>query len=231
MALPELFAWSGPALEERAHAEDIPGPTTRRLGRLAAEHGIHLLGGSILEAADADHCYNSSVLFGPDGAILAVYRKIHLFDIEVVGQVVARESATRRPGDETICVPTALAHIGMSICYDLRFPELFRRLVDDGAELIVVPAAFTAVTGLAHWSSLLRARAIENQCFIVAPNQFGPSAHGFDNYGHSLIVDPWGTVLAEAGADDFDVLIANLDGTRLDEVRRSLPSLEHRRLK
>jgi nitrilase len=216
---------------------------------LARRLSIHLVAGSILERAtvagedatldravnDGDaagdgRCFNTCLFFGPDGSLLARYRKIHLFDVSVGTQVRTCESRTRQPGEAPVTVDTALGRIGLAVCYDLRFPELFRRLADDGAEVVVMPSAFTAPTGAAHWHTLIRARAIENQCYFVAPNQHGPTLHGFSNYGHSLIVDPWGTVLAEGGDGGDEVVSAALSAERLAEVRRSLPSLAHRRL-
>ncbi|RMF21295.1 MAG: carbon-nitrogen hydrolase family protein [Deltaproteobacteria bacterium] len=231
VALPELFCWRGDPREEPKSAQPIPGPLSDRLAEIAARCSVHLVAGSVLERAeDAARCYNTALLFGPDGTLLARYRKIHLFDVEVPGKVRARESATRKSGTEVVCAKTPLGRIGLAVCYDLRFPELFRRLADDGAEIVVVPSAFTAPTGRAHWHVLVRARAIENQCFLVAPNQVGPTVHGFDNYGHSLIVDPWGEILAEAGEEPGEVVAARLEAERLIETRRNLPSLEHRRL-
>ena len=231
VALPELFFWRGPQSEERSHAESIPGPTAEFCSALAARLGIYLVAGSILERADdGDKAFNTALLFGPDGSLLARYRKIHLFDVSIEGKVSACESRTRRPGDEPICVETDLGKIALTVCYDLRFPELFRRLAALGAELVVMPSAFTAPTGAAHWEPLIRARAIENQCYFLAPNQYGPTQHGFDTYGHSMIVDPWGTILAEAGADQRGVITAELASRRLTDVRTSLPSLAHRRL-
>jgi predicted amidohydrolase len=232
VVLPELFAWRGLQSDEAtAGAEAIPGPSSELASELARRLGIHLVAGSILErGAAAGRCYNTSLLFGPDGALLGRYRKIHLFDVCIEGAVVASESRTRDPGGEPVCVETELGRIGMSICYDLRFPELFRRLADAGAEIVVLPAAFTAPTGAAHWHTLVRARAIENQCYVLAPNQFGPTLHGYCDYGHSLIVDPWGEVLAEGGDAREEVLHAALSDQRLAEVRRGLPSLANRRL-
>jgi len=230
VALPELFFWRGPQAEEPAHAEPIPGPTADLCAELAARHRVHLVAGSLLERARDGRCFNTSLLFTADGSLVARYRKIHLFDVEIAGQVSASESRTREAGNEPVCVETALGRIGLAICYDLRFPELFRRLADAGAEIIVMPSAFTAPTGRAHWHALVRARAIENQCYLLAPNQYGPTQHGFDDYGHSLIVDPWGEVLAEAGDTGPEVVTAALDPGRLARVRRELPALRHRRL-
>ncbi len=150
--------------------------------------------------------------------------------MEITGQVCARESETRVAGREITCVSTELANIGLAVCYDLRFPELFRRLADAGAEVVVIPSAFTAPTGSAHWHTLIRARAIENQCYVIAPDQCGPTSHGFDSYGHSLIVDPWGETLAEGDAARASMVTALLEAERLERVRRDLPTLAHRRL-
>jgi deaminated glutathione amidase len=159
--------------------------------------------------------------------VAAAYRKIHMFDVDV-GGVAYRESAATAPGDEVV-VAEALGHrIGLSVCYDLRFPELYRRLVDDGAEIITVPAAFTAVTGRDHWEPLLRARAIENQTFVIAAGQHGRLDDGTDTHGRSMVVDPWGLVLAQA-ADGEGLAVADLDFARLDEIRARLPALRHRR--
>ncbi len=231
VALPEVFAWRGPHDRERLQAEPIPGPTADAMAALARRLGIHLVAGSILEAADDGGLpYNTTTLIGPDGSLLAIYRKIHLFDVDLPGRVTVRESAMRAPGREVVAVRTALGVVGLAVCYDLRFPELFRRLADAGAEVVVMPSAFTRPTGLAHWEPLLRARAIENQCFVVAPNQHGAAAQGFHDYGNSLVVDPWGVVLARGGDEDDAVVAAELDAGVLERVRRELPSLQHRRL-
>ncbi|MFN2425587.1 MAG: carbon-nitrogen hydrolase family protein [Candidatus Binatia bacterium] len=231
VALPEVFAWRGPHDRERLEAETIPGPTTDAMAALARRLGIHLVAGSILEAGgDGDLPYNTTTLFGPDGSLLALYRKIHLFDIDLPGRVTIRESSWRAHGDQVVCADTALGKIGLAVCYDLRFPELFRRLSDAGSEIVVMPSAFTRPTGQAHWETLLRARAIENQCFVVAPNQYGAGAQGFHDYGNSLVIDPWGLVLARGGDEEAAVVSATLDAGVLERVRRELPCLTHRRL-
>jgi predicted amidohydrolase len=230
VVLPEVFAWRGTDPDDPAAAEPIPGPTSGTMGALTRELGIFLCMGSILEAVpDERRRYNTSCLLDPTGAILARYRKIHLFDVALPGRVVVQESATRLAGDAPVVVHTALATLGCSVCYDLRFPELYRRLAGDGAEVLLVPSAFTSPTGAAHWEVLCRARAIENQCYLLAANQWGPSPHGHHDYGNSMIVDPWGTVLARA-PDGEAVAIAELDPARLAQVRRELPALAHRRL-
>jgi len=230
VVLPEVFAWRGPRTEEAAIAEPIPGPTTEKFTALARECRIHLCMGSILEAAAGEpRVFNTSCLIGPDGVLLARYRKLHLFDVDLPGRVSVRESETRAPGTEVVAVPTALGTLGLSICYDLRFPELYRALVRRGAEVLLVPSAFTFPTGAAHWEVLCRARAIENQCYLIAPDQTGASPSGHADYGDSLIVDPWGRVVARAG-DGEGVVTAEIDRESLARVRRELPSLAHARL-
>jgi len=230
VALPEVFIWRGHKKLEREFAEAIPGPTSIRLADLARKLGIFLLGGSILEAIPGSaQAYNSSLLFDPSGELLARYRKIHLFDVDLANGVSVRESDGRAPGAEVVVAQTELVTMGLSVCYDLRFPELYRALADRGAQLIFVPSAFTAFTGAAHWQTLLRARAIENQVYLVAPDQFGKSAKSFECHGHSLIVDPWGKVLAEL-ADGAGVISAEIDFDYLAKVRAELPALRHRKL-
>ncbi len=229
VALPEVFNWRGRGRDTAAHAEPVPGPTTERMSALAAECGIYLLAGSMLEAAGSDgRAYNTSVLIGPDAGIIARYRKIHLFDVEIEGEAPIRESEFRRPGEDVVVADTPMCPMGLSVCYDLRFPELYRRLTGAGAKVIFVPSVFTVPTGRAHWETLLRARAIENQVYIIAPDQTGRHPASMAAYGHSMIVDPWGKVIAEAGAEPCLVL-AEIDLDYLRDVRRRLPALEHRR--
>jgi len=231
VVLPEVFAWRGTAAgEAAAGAEPIPGPTTVAMAALARELRLWLCAGSILERVPGEPLpYNTSCIFDPGGRLLTRYRKIHLFDVELPDRVSVRESATRGPGRETVTVPTPLGTLGLSICYDLRFPELYRRLARDGAEVLLVPSAFTAPTGAAHWEVLCRARAIENLCWLVAPNQTGTSPHGHADWGHSMIVDPWGRVVAEAG-DAEEVVVAEIDRAAQARIRRELPCLGHARL-
>jgi len=229
IVLPEVFAWRGTA-DDPSAAETIPGPTTAAMATLARELGVLLCMGSILEAVPGKgRRYNTSCLIDAAGTIIGTYRKIHLFDVALPGRVAVQESATRLAGESAVVAPTSLATVGMSICYDLRFPELYRRLATEGAEVLVVPSAFTFPTGAAHWEVLCRARAIENQCYLLAANQTGASPHGHRDYGNSMIVDPWGTVLARLG-DDEGVAVAELDGAQLARVRTELPALTHRRL-
>ncbi len=229
VALPEVFAWRGPKDQEIAHAEPITGPTVRWMRALARELRIHLVGGSFLERAGRDaRAFNTSLVIGPSGRVLAAYRKIHLFDVDLPGQAPIRESATRKPGRSVVVARTPLATLGLSVCYDLRFPELYRRLVVAGAEVLLVPSAFTETTGRDHWETLLRSRAIENQCFVIAPDQVGRGPTG-SCWGHSTIVDPWGRILAVA-PDGDGFASAALDPAELERVRRVLPALRHARL-
>jgi predicted amidohydrolase len=230
IALPEVFVWRGEKKREVEAAEPIPGPTSQWLSGVAEELGIYLLGGSILEAIPgATKAYNTSLLFGPQGRLLARYRKIHLFDVDLKEGVSTRESDTRAPGDQVVVAETPLCSMGLSICYDLRFPELYRKIATSGAQLIFVPSAFTAYTGRAHWEALLRSRAIENQVYVVAPAQFGKSRQSFETHGHSMIIDPWGKVLAEI-ADGAGLVMSEVDLDFLARVRTELPALAHRRL-
>ncbi|HXG51475.1 MAG TPA: carbon-nitrogen hydrolase family protein [candidate division Zixibacteria bacterium] len=230
VALPEVFNWRGERRREREAAEPIPGPTSSAMGSLARELKIFLLAGSLLEAIPgSDKAYNSSLLFGPSGELLARYRKIHLFDVDLARGVSVRESDTRAFGETPVVARTESGVLGLTICYDLRFPELYRRLAADGAEVICVPSAFTAYTGRAHWEVLLRARAIENQVYVIAPDQFGKSPKSFETHGHSMIVDPWGRVLAEL-PDGPGAVVAEIDLSLLAQIRAELPALAHRRI-
>jgi len=229
IVLPEVFAWRGPRAEEAVQIESIPGPTSERLSDLARRHQVYLLAGSFLENSEEARAYNSSLFIGSTGNILAHYRKIHLFDVDISGQVRVKESDTKKPGQEIVTAKTPLGVFGLSVCYDLRFPELYRQLTQEGAEVLFVPSAFTFPTGAAHWEPLLRARAIENQAYVIAPNQIGKNSHGFADYGNSMIVDPWGKVLARA-SDKECFITAEIDRDYLEKVRRELPCLAHRRL-
>jgi deaminated glutathione amidase len=232
VSTPENTNFLGPHEEKVRRAEPLDGPTCARFSALASELGIHLLLGSYNEkSAEPARCSNTSVLFGPDGRRLGVYRKIHLFDVDVSDEVRFQESATVVPGDQVVCVPTELAVFGLSICYDLRFGELYRRLVERGALAIAVPSAFTATTGKDHWEPLLRARAIETQCWVLAAAQTGRhDDRGLrHSHGHSMIVDPWGQVVASVG-EGPGIAIAEVDLERVAAVRRAIPVADHRRL-
>ena len=228
LALPEL--WSCHGLDEvyRENAEQIPGPTTEFLGSLARELGVYVLGGSILESEPGKRkLHNTSTFFDPSGSLTAVYRKVHLFDVKAPDREYL-ESKTIAPGGEIVTTKAGVATLGLSVCYDLRFPELYRMLTLDGAEILAVPAAFTLQTGKDHWELLLRARAVENQAFVIAPAQWGRKADGRWTYGRSMIVDPWGTVLATC-PDRDGFALATLDLDYLDLFRRNFPALTNRR--
>jgi predicted amidohydrolase len=228
VVLPETWNYKGSQRGILGAGEHLDGSSTTRLRELAQLHGIYVLAGSFYEVTGREgRLFNTSVLFGPHGERLAVYRKIHLFDA-VSGAETHRESTILDAGDELVTAEVDGVGMGLSICYDLRFPELYTRLALLGARVLLVPAAFTAHTGAAHWHVLLRARAIENGCFVVAPNQTGFHGHGNQCYGHSLIADPWGRVLAEV-EDGTGLCVADLELAQVDEVRAALPNLQHRR--
>lgn len=227
---PEATNFLGPHDQKIALAEPLNGATVQRYQDLARRLQIHLLIGSVNERGDENRCYNTSVLLGPDGDLLGSYRKMHLFDVDVPDGVRFFESNTTAPGDEPVVVQTALGTIGLSICYDLRFPRLYQELVDRGAEILAVPSAFTLTTGRDHWHPLLRARAIETQCYVIAPGQHGHhDDKGLRNsYGHSLIIDPWGTVVADC-ADGVGLALAEVDLERVRRIRQGMPVQQHRR--
>jgi deaminated glutathione amidase len=225
VALPEKWNLLAAGEELLAGAETLDGPSLTAARGWARALSIHLLAGSICESG-GDRAWNTSVLIGPDGEDLATYRKIHMFDVDA-GGVSYRESEHEQPGSELVTAPLGELIAGLSVCYDLRFPELFRILALRGARLLTVPSAFTRATGRDHWEVLLRARAIENQAFVLAPNQIGGAPPHFDSYGHSAIVDPWGAVLAMA-PDEECFAAADLDLAAQERVRESLPSLANR---
>ena len=228
VALPELWSCHGLEKVYRENAEPIPGPTTEFLGALARELGAWLLGGSILEGEPgAQRLFNTSTFFDPSGELVAVYRKIHLFDVKAPDREYL-ESRTIASGREIVTAKAGIATLGLSVCYDLRFPELYRLLALKGAEILAVPAAFTLLTGKDHWELLLRARAVENQAYVVAPAQWGRKADGRWTYGRSMIVDPWGTLLATCPDRDGHAL-ATLDLDYLDRFRIDFPALANRR--
>jgi predicted amidohydrolase len=227
VALPEKWNLIGTGEQLLAGAEPLSGPTLTAARSWARELGIHLLAGSIAEREEGEKAHNTSVLIGPDGEDVAVYRKIHMFDVEV-GGVSYRESEHEEPGSEIVTAPVGELVAGLSVCYDLRFPELFRILAVRGARMITLPSAFTLLTGRDHWEVLVRARAIENQVFMLAPNQVGEAPPHYSSYGRSAIVDPWGVVLAMA-PDEECFVIAELDLAAQDRIRDALPSLANRR--
>jgi predicted amidohydrolase len=228
IALPEKWNGVGNAEQLHALAESLDGgESVEALSGWAQTHGVSIVGGSITERRGGhEKLSNTSTVLAPDGSVSAVYRKIHLFDVEV-GGLVYRESEAEEPGDEPVVTQIEDWPVGLTVCYDLRFPELYRVLALEGAELVTVPANFTERTGRDHWEVLLRARAIENQLYLAAPAQFGEPMPGRRSYGRSLVADPWGTVLAQA-PDEECVIVAEVDRARVRDVRAKLPSLANR---
>ncbi len=231
--LPENFALMPERGRDKSrHAEDPGnGPIQEFLRQVAADNAIWVIAGSMpLRSPEEERVFGACVVVDDTGHAQAIYRKIHLFDVDLPDRDESyRESNSMYPGDDPLTVDTPIGRLGLTICYDLRFPELFRRLVDEGATAFSVPAAFTAVTGKAHWHTLLRARAIENLAFVIAPGQFGTHPDNRATYGHSLIVDPWGQVLAEQ-AEGNAVVAADLDLERQARLRDEFPALSNRRL-
>jgi deaminated glutathione amidase len=228
IALPEKWNLLGGGEALRAGAEQLDGSTITAARSWARELGVYLVAGSIAEhRPDHERLFNTSVLIGPDGDVESVYRKIHMFDVDV-GGVAYRESEHEQPGGEIVLAHAGDVPVGMTVCYDLRFPELYRILAVRGARVLVVPSAFTLHTGKDHWEVLLRARAIENSAFVLAPNQIGEAPPHYRSYGRSMILDPWGVVLATA-SDEECFVAAELDFALQDRIRESLPSLANRR--
>ena len=230
VSLPENFAFLRSEGEPIVEPQTLDGPWVRRFSLLARELGITLLLGSLPEKVDGkdSRVHNASVLIGPDGVTIATYRKIHLFDIDLPGMEHLKESRSVRPGEQAVVARAPFGEVGLTICYDLRFPELYRALVRAGARVLAVPSAFTERTGKDHWEVLLRARAIENLAYVVAAAQVGHHGPGRASHGHAMIVDPWGAVLAQV-PDGEGVALAELDFARQDRLRRELPALDHTR--
>jgi deaminated glutathione amidase len=233
ITLPENFAFFGEEAQKRELAERLdgafPGPILGALAEAAAKHGVWIVGGGMPERSDDPaRPYNTSVLVDPKGQIAASYRKVHLFDVSLADGTSYRESAATSAGSEAVTAEVLGVRVGLSVCYDVRFPELYRRLVDQGARIVTVPAAFTLTTGKDHWHALLQARAIENQVYVMAPAQHGKHPRGRQTYGKSIIVDPWGEVVAQCSEGE-GFAAADLDFAYQDRVRTSLPSLLHRK--
>jgi nitrilase len=233
VVLPENFAIMGKTEQDKLKVKEQAGsgPIQEFLSQQAARHGIWLVGGTVPIAGDSpDKVRAACLLFNDKGEQVARYDKIHLFDVELVDSGERyNESETIEPGHETVVVDTPLGRLGLAICYDLRFPELFRSMLDEGMELVALPSAFTAVTGNAHWEILVRARAVENLCYVAAPAQGGYHVNGRETYGHSMIVDPWGAVLDRLPSGS-GVVCASMDRKRLERVRKTFPAIQHRSL-
>jgi predicted amidohydrolase len=226
VVLPEKWNLLGGGEELRAGAEELDGPSISAARRWARELGVVLVAGSFAERGE-EKAFNTSVLIDEGGDVVATYRKIHMFDVEV-GGVVYRESEHEEPGAEAVVADAGGLELGLTVCYDLRFPELYRILAVRGARAFTVPSAFTSHTGRDHWELLLRARAVENQAFVIAADQFGKAPPNYDSYGRSMIVDPWGIVLA-AAPDGEGFAACELDLAGQERIRRTLPSLANRR--
>lgn len=232
ISIPEAFAFIGPDRDKQSILEALPegGPILESCRALAREHNVHLvLGGFHERSVIPEKAYNTCVHLAPSGEILARYRKIHLFDVDLDDGTRLCESDRTLPGENAVVTPTPFGLLGLSVCYDVRFPDLYQRLVALGARVLTVPSAFTSSTGRDHWHVLLRARAIECQCYLLAPAQWGHHYRKRTSYGHAMIVDPWGRILDECPADGDGVAVATLDPATIENVRRMLPSLEHKR--
>lgn len=235
VVLPENFAMMGKTETDLLKFKEQPGSGILQdfLAEQAQKHGIWLNGGTLpLASPDENRVYAASLLYNPQGKLVSSYNKIHLFDVQLVGSNERyTESDTIFSGDDCVVVDTPFGRVGTAVCYDLRFPEMFRQLLDLGAEIVVLPAAFTEITGKAHWEVLLRARAIENLCFIVAAGQGGYHINGRATYGHSMIIDPWGGIIGQRASTSAGVVCANIETEYLHSTRQRFPALEHRRIK
>jgi predicted amidohydrolase len=240
VVLPECFAYLGESEGDKLAVAEIvdparPGPILEAIRAMARDMRVWLVAGGLPERMQGEttsegavtRVYNTALVLSPEGEITATYRKIHLFDIAIPGRAMFRESESTAPGNERVVAETPLGRLGLSICYDLRFPELYRDLaVRRGADVLIVSAAFTAHTGAAHWHTLLRARAIENQCYVIAAAQTGRHNPKRETYGHSLIIDPWGTVIDEV-AEGVGIAVATIDPAVVEQTRAEMPCLQH----
>jgi deaminated glutathione amidase len=227
--LPEYMTFNGSYSLFEAMSETVPGSTTELISAKAKEHGISIHAGSLIEKSEVPgKFYNTSTVFNPQGELVATYRKMHLFDIDVPGEIKDTESAYIKPGEQLRTVDMPGFRLGLSICFDLRFPELYRALAGAGAEVLVIPSLFAMATGKVHWHILARAKAIENHAFVLAAGQHGQNMDGAPFFAHSLIVDPWGTILAEAPGDAEAVIVADLDLSQVARRREQIQVLELR---
>ncbi len=232
IVLPENFAIMGKDQDQIPVQETFgKGPIQDFLSNQARQHGVWLVGGTVpLQSSRPDKVRASCLLYNDKGENVVRYDKMHLFDVSVLeSEETYTESRTIEPGDAVVVVDSPFGRLGLAVCYDLRFPELFRAMLDEGMEVLVLPSAFTAITGKAHWETLLRCRAIENLCYVIAPNQGGYHLNGRETYGDSIVIDPWGTILNRLGKG-AGVVTANLDIERVRTTRKHFPSISHRRL-
>jgi len=228
IVLPEIFNSPYQAKLFPEYAEPFPGPTTNFLSRMARAYQVCIVGGSIIEKDDKDHIYNTSYVFDDKGDLIGKHRKMHLFDIDIPGKVTFKESETLDAGNNIVVCQYKSVKFGLMICYDVRFPEMARAMALEGAHMIIIPAAFTFTTGSVHWDLSMRCRAVDNQVFVIAASPARDAASSYKVWGHSMVVDPWGTVIAQAGAEE-EVLHAKIDLTTIDRVRNELPLIKHRR--
>ena len=230
VGLPENFAFMGPEEQRLQGAETLEGPSLSALREVARRRGVFIVAGSIAEKVpDPKKTANTSALIADDGSLVAAYRKIHLFDVNIPDGARYAESEVVVPGELAVVAPTSLGRIGLTICYDLRFPELYRKLSGLGAQIMTIPSAFTLFTGKDHWEVLVRARAIENLAYVLAPAQVGRHGGNRQTFGNAMVVDPWGVVLARC-PDGEGVCVARFDRGRLERVRQELPALKHRKI-
>lgn len=231
VVLPEAFMLMGHSEQDKLNAaeDEGSGPVQQFLSAQAALHGIWLVGGTLFIKADAGRVSAACLLFNAQGERVARYDKIHMFDANLEQSEQHNESRSTQPGSQVLVVDTPFGRLGFAVCYDLRFPELFRILQQQGADILLIPSAFTAITGKAHWEVLVRARAIENLCYVIAANQGGYHSNGRETYGDSMIVDPWGQVLARLPKGS-GIIVASVDLSRVQAVRKTLPVAQHRRL-
>lgn len=229
VGLPENFAFMGEEHDKLTQAVNIAQETETFLKKMARRYQVTLLGGGFPIPTNSGQVYNTALLVSPNGDELSRYYKVHLFDVNVPDGNTYRESTTVMAGTElpSVCITEDLGNIGLSVCYDVRFPEVYRHLSYKGAHVLLIPAAFTAFTGKDHWQILLQARAIENTCYVIAPAQTGINYARRQTHGHAMIIDPWGVILADAG-DKPGIAIAEINPNRLEQVRRQMPSLQHR---
>ena len=225
--LPEVFNFIGDDKDKIANAEAMDGPTMDMIRNKALEHKVYMHSGSFFEK-DGDRIHNTTAVFDPNGGLIAKYRKLHCFDVEIPGGTVYKESDVVTTGDEVVTFNAEGITFGLSICYDLRFPELFRRLMKKGVQVILLPAAFTLQTGRDHWELLLRARAVENLCWLASCGQYGSTNSGSIFFGRSMLVNPWGIVTAQAG-DGVGVITGDVDLDLMAQTRTVFPSLQHTR--
>lgn len=228
IVLPEYVDYLGEDSNRLEISEDLPGRTSQLFAKKAKELGVYIHCGSIMEKSNDDKVFNTSLLFDRSGKVIAKYRKIHLYDAHLENKVIETESDYIKAGNEIVTAETDFGTVGLTICYDVRFPELFRSLALKGAKIIFVPASFPFYTGASHWEVLLKARAIENQCYIVAAAQVGTANPNRVLYGNSMIIDPWGTVISRANERE-DIVIADIDIAYLNELRINLPNFQNRR--